>query len=213
MGMESGDNGNNLLIADTEWQFWPPGIVWKEWTLFGLGGNDTLIGGPENDQLWGGSGDDDLNGGNGNDSLYGQQGNDFLSGDVGNDYLYGGTGDDYLFGGDGIDRLDGYAASGMEYDTLIGGAQRDDFILGGSWGVSYQGLGYATITDWDASSDYIEVLGEASSQSYDGISYSLGYDNWEGTSATDTLIYYGTDVIAVVQDTDQVIIARDFQWV
>ncbi|NEP03235.1 MAG: calcium-binding protein [Symploca sp. SIO2E9] len=157
-------------------------------SAYGYGGND---------EIWGDSGNDYINGGDGYDSLYGW---------TGDDTLMGMGGDDYLSGGDGNDRLDGYAVSGTEYDTLSGGAGYDTFVLGGTWGVSYQGLGFATITDWDWTSDYIETIGDASQ-------YSLGYGNWSGTNALDTEIYYGSDLIAVVQDTTSVDFARDFIFV
>lgn len=143
--------------------------------------------------------------------------NDTLYGEAGNDTLLGMSGNDYLSGGDGDDRLDGYATTGTEYDTLSGGAGYDTFVLGGGWGVSYQGWGFATITDFDGRYDWLELRGDSSTHSYNGISYSLGTGNWAGTSATDTLIYYGAqtpeNVIAVVQDTTDVQWGRDFRWV
>lgn len=155
---------------------------------YGYGGHD---------EIWGDSGYDYISGGDGYDSLYGW---------TGNDTLMGMGGDDYLSGGDGNDRLDGYATEGMEYDTLSGGAGYDTFVLGGSWGVSYQGLGYATITDWDWQSDYIETIGDASQ-------YSLGYSDWSGSSALDTEIYFGSELIGIVEDTTDVDFARDFSFV
>jgi Ca2+-binding RTX toxin-like protein len=149
----------------------------------------------------------------GNDTIWGDDGNDTLIGGTGNDSLYGWNGNDSLSGGSGNDRLDGYATSGTEYDTLSGGAGSDTFVLGGSWGVSYQGNGYATITDFNGQYDWLEVRGSSSTHSYNGISYSIGTGNWAGTSATDTLLYYGNDVIAVIQDTTNVQWSRDFQWV
>ncbi len=154
-------------------------------------------GGDGNDTIWGNNGNDTISGGTGNDSLYGW---------YGNDTLLGGSGNDYLSGGSGNDRLDGYATTGTEYDTLSGGAGSDTFILGGSWGVSYRGLGYATITDWNQPSDWIEVKGTISQ-------YSLGTGNWAGDSATDTGVYYGSDLIAVVQDSTNVSLSNDFRFV
>ncbi len=136
---------------------------------------DFIWGNNGNDTIYGDEGNDTLKGYNGNDSLYGGLGNDFLYGEDGNDSLYGGAGDDSLYGGNGNDRLDGYATSGIEYDTLSGGAGSDTFVLGGYWGVSYQGWGFATITDWDASSDYIEVKGSSSQ-------YTLKLESWSGSS-------------------------------
>jgi RTX calcium-binding nonapeptide repeat (4 copies) len=123
------------------------------------------------------------------------------------DVLYGTYESDYVVGWDGDDYIDaGFATDGTEYDTLIGGAGSDTFVLGGFWGASYQGAGYATIADWDPSADYIETLGDSSQ-------YSFGYSDWSGGSATDTGIYYGSDLIAVVQDSTDVDFARDFQFV
>jgi Ca2+-binding RTX toxin-like protein len=151
------------------------------------------------------TGDDRILGHTMNDSISGGSGNDSLSGWSGNDTLLGGSGDDELFGGNGNDRLDGYATSGTEYDDLYGGSGSDTFVLGGSWGVSYRGRGYATIKDWDIS-DWIEVRGSRSQ-------YSLQTGNWKGGSATDTGVYFGTDLIAVVQDTTNVSFSRDFLFV
>lgn len=176
-------------------------------TYFGSEGNDnynytgseslTAYGYGGDDYLWGNTYDDYVDGGAGNDTLRGYSGNDTLLGMVGNDGLYG---------EDGNDRLDGYATSGVEYDTLAGGAGTDTFILGGSWGVSYQGDGYATITDWESQFDYIEAIGSSSQ-------YSLLAESWSGSSALDTAVYYGNDLIAVVQDTTDVNFALDFQFV
>jgi Ca2+-binding RTX toxin-like protein len=187
----------------------------------GSGGNDKLYGESGNDYLSGNSGNDYLYGGIDNDKLLGDSGNDKLYGESGNDTLLGGSGNDYLSGGDGFDRLNGYyqLATESNLDTLTGGGNADTFILGGSWGVSYFGSGvsWATITDWNPSDDWIELVGSSSSHSYNGVSYSLGTSvgmgNFAGTSATDTLIYYGNDLIAVVQDTTDVQWSRDFKWV
>jgi trimeric autotransporter adhesin len=202
--------------------------------LDGGGGSDSLSGGEGNDVLYGGEDIDNLHGDVGDDSLYGGAYDDYLNGDDGNDYidggsendslwggndndtLVGGFGNDRLFGEDGSDRLNGYGTSvtnDSQFDTLVGGAGTDYFILGGDWGVSYveDGPGYAIIADWDASSDYIEVRG-CSNQ------YRLDYSqNWTGTSAIDTGIYYigggGDELIGVVQDTTNVYLSRNFIFV
>jgi Ca2+-binding RTX toxin-like protein len=155
------------------------------------------------DTLYGYAGDDVLYGGNQDDILYGGSGNDGLYGQRGNDNLYGGTGNDSLYGGDGNDLLDGYGVTGIEYDTLVGGGGSDTFVLGGSWGVSYQGFGFATITDWNPLSDFIKTVGNSSQ-------YSLGYSDLSGGSDLDTQIYYGVELIANVQDTTNVIVSLDF---
>jgi len=151
------------------------------------------------DNLW-------AQGDSGNDYIYGSYGNDTIYGDSGDDTLLGYYGSDYLHGGTGNDRLNGYAAGGTDYDTLYGGTGFDTFVLGGVWGVSYQGLGYATIGDWEWQYDYIEARGSASQ-------YSLGYGYYGGGAALDTGIFYGNDCIAVVQDSTNVSIARDFRFV
>ncbi len=170
--------------------------------LFGDAGNDYLSGGDGNDYLSGGDGNDYLSGALGDDELWGGLGNDYLLGNSGNDTLYGVSGDDKLYGGLGDDYLDGYALSGVEYDILTGGDGADTFVLGGFSGAYYQELGYATITDFSwTQGDKIQLGGDASQ-------YSLAYGDWEGTSATDTLVYYGSDVVGVVQDTT----SPSFAW-
>ncbi|HCF28525.1 MAG TPA: calcium-binding protein [Cyanobacteria bacterium UBA11049] len=173
---------------------------------YGYGGDDYFWGNTANDSLFGDDGNDILKGYDGDDYLSSGSGNDTLEGEYGNDYLYGGSGNDVLSGGAGNDRLDGYAISGVEYDTLTGGSGTDTFVLGGSWGVSYLDYGFATITDFSGAADYIEVTGSSSQ-------YSFGYFNWGGTSALDTEIYYGSNLIAVAQDTTNVDIYRDFLFV
>jgi Ca2+-binding RTX toxin-like protein len=210
----NGDNGNNNQTATITDNWWPIPNEWESWKMYGKGGNDTLTGGPKNDTLYGDEGNDSLKGGGGDDYLYGGSehdtidggtGNDVLYGESGNDVLYGWSGNDYLSGGTGNDRLDGYATSGTEYDTLLGGIGADTFDLGGSsWGVSYLGSGYATITDfyW-GEGDKFEVMGSFNN-------YSLGYSqNFSGSSILDTGIYYNGDLIAVVQDTTDVILSTD----
>lgn len=155
-------------------------------TLYGTDSNDLITGYPV------GSG------------LLDYDGYDTLYGFAGNDLLYGGNQSDILYGGDGNDILIGSRNSGLvEYDTLVGGAGSDTFVLGDFLGVGYDGLGHATITDWNSSSDYIQVGGFSSL-------YSFGYADLSGGSALDTQIYYGIDLIANVQDTTNVSLSRDF---
>ena len=207
--------------------------------LYGGLGNDYIEGGAGRDWIYGGKGDDDLFGNQGDDDLFGEAGNDDLWGDRGDDLLDGGYGDDDLFGGKGDDRLfggygdddlvggkgddwlDGYgaakgwgAALGREYDTLTGGGGDDIFVLGDSKrGVSYLGAGDAVITDWDPDEDRVQVLGDASQY------FLVEYDAGVGSSAKDTGLYYQgdwnqpSDLIAVFQDTTDVVIATDFNFV
>jgi len=195
----SGGSGNDNLYGEADNDF-----------LDGWTGDDNLYGGSGNDTLLGYSGDDDLDGGSGNDNLYGESGNDTL---------LGGTGTDILVGGSGNDSLNAYGGNTGEYDILSGdysssqpgvtGASdgADTFVLGDTSGAFYLGLGYATVTDfyW-AEGDMFQAYGSQSD-------YSLGFQNWSGSSATDTLVYYQSDLIAVVQDTTNVIVSWDFTFV
>ncbi|WP_306426832.1 calcium-binding protein [Nostoc sp. CHAB 5836] len=157
-----------------------------------------------NDVLFGSNGDDLIAGYSVGSGLFDYDGYDTLFGFAGNDILFGGNQDDILYGGDGNDTLFGSTNSGLvENDILVGGAGSDTFVLGGSFGVGYQGFGYATITDWNPSSDSILAGGFSSL-------YSLGNANLSGNSALDTQIYYGIDLIANVQDTTNVILSIDF---
>lgn len=188
--------------------------------LYGGNGNDYLLGGNNYDLLDGGDGNDFLNGYAGDDLLLGGAGQDTLYGGSGNDDIDGGGGNDYLNGGEGNDTLLGGGLSTGEFDTLSGGVGSDTFILGkwfGGWSggqswsasvVFYQGDGHATITDWLPGVDKIEtVLGS-------GSQYSLQFLNLGvGSSALDTGIYYGNDLIAAVQDTTNVNFGRDFHFV
>ena len=173
----------------------------------GNGGNDIIWGGKDNDEIYGDDGNDTLNGNLGDDFVAGGSGDDIVRGGKDNDTVLGGSGNDQVFGDIGSDRIDGYATTGVEYDTLTGGTQSDTFVLGGDWGVSYQGEGHAIVTDWEWEFDYIEALGNASQ-------YSLSFTNLGvGSAANDTGIYFGTDLIAIIQDSTDVNISRDFSFV
>lgn len=138
-----------------------------------------------------------------NDYIFGADGGDRLYGGLGNDTLAGGEGNDYLDGGDGDDILQGsdtlnyyYGIPGLtvpEYDTLVGGAGRDTFVIGTNRGNLNMGLGYAVIADFTSFVDRIQVK-------QSGVSITLKKENMLGGGALDTLIYNGTDLIAVVQD-------------
>jgi Ca2+-binding RTX toxin-like protein len=222
----SGDGGNDVLVA------WKGNDL-----IYGGDDNDWLDGSYDNDTLYGGKGDDTLGnsvvpesgddimyGQDGNDQLYGGEGNDFLVGDTlsagesavgndtlnggdNNDSLYGGRGNDSLMGGDGNDFLSGtFSGSTTDLDIFTGGAGADLFSLGynSSFGaeIHYLGAGYATITDfnrWDG--DRIRIGGSSSN-------YRLENPyNYGNPSVQDTTIYLGSDLIAIVQDTTDLIFA------
>lgn len=186
--------------------------------LFGRGEDDYLVGGAGNDYLYGDTGDDSLYGGYRHDTLYGDYGNDILYGGDGHDRLTGEQDNDILLGGRGNDLLVGYISdiTSTDFDTLTGGAGADTFVLGESDTrqysvyvfVGYQGDGYATITDFSRrQGDQIQVAGSITD-------YSLDKSvNLSGGSALDTGIYYGDDLIAVVQDTTKVYLSVDFNFV
>lgn len=192
----------------------------------GKAGNDFIWGNTQNDQIWGGTGKDTLKGWSGDDVLDGGAGGDRLKGEAGNDLLYGGTGHDQLAGGDGNDWLNGYGGSFNEQDTLTGGAGADTFVLGDYPFNSRNGQAYyidhpvsvgpstdlrlisnsyALITDFSAAeADKIQVYGDIND-------YRLEMGSLDvGSASSDTAIYKGDDLIAIVQDTINVNLSRDF---
>lgn len=138
-----------------------------------------LFDGNSTDELFIGDSEDDIAVGyGGNDNLYGYDGQDWLVGDTtsttvsatGDDYLFGGSGNDTLNGGAGNDYLDGafdniadsnWLKERVNFDTLTGGAGSDTFVLGNTYGSLYYNtdiqIGYAHITDFDITQDYIQV--------------------------------------------------------
>jgi Ca2+-binding RTX toxin-like protein len=169
-------------------------------TLTGSG-NINGTGNGNNNTITGNSGNNTLNGLAGNDTLDGLAGNDTLIGGDGNDSLVGGLGNDSISGGNGNDSINAFGTSASiveQYDTISGGVDGgfDTFILGGSWGVSYAGFGYATITDWNGLYDTLVLKGSASQYS-------------SSTSTGDTTIYYngpgslpgGGDIVAILDNT------------
>jgi Ca2+-binding RTX toxin-like protein len=147
--------------------------------------------------------------------LYGHDGNDIIYGGNGKDTLYGGRGNDRLVGGDGDDVLIGYGGNLNEIDTLVGGRGADVFILGSSQtetqapiGLHYRGTGYAIISDFnDFQGDKIQV------SATDRNGYRLAHSNLIGSATLDTQIYHRDNLIAIVQDTVDVVVARDFVFV
>jgi len=107
-----GDSGDDIDVSRVE----------ADLNIFadGQGGHDRLTGSRFADRLVGGTEPDELLGGDGNDRLEGGAGNDRLYGQSGNDRLEGNAGDDGLFGGN--------SAPGG-FDTLVGGADDDRFLI------------------------------------------------------------------------------------
>jgi len=200
----------SLVGTDQQWQQGPNGPVLTLGNdeIYGFGGNDIIYGRGGSDLLSGGSGDDEIYGGDGsnvgnnithNDTLYGGTGNDKLYGEGGNDKLYGEGGNDLLTGGSGNDYLNGFS-NGTEYDTLIGGANADKFVLGvQSSNNFYTGAGFALITDFNSLEGDKIALFQTPDQ-YTVESGNFGY----GNAALDTRILFGNDVIGVLQDTTNV---------
>lgn len=223
-GTSFNDNGYQepaLIGTDPGWVQTSNGPVYTLGSdeIYGFAGNDLLAGRKGNDKLYGGDGDDDLYGNEGDDQLYGNFGNDELYGNEGKDQLYGNDGNDHLrghsgndslIGGNGRDFLGG-GGSGVEYDILTGGAGADNFFLGvpDSPRVGYLSEGYALITDFNRTEgDKIGVWDMGSSN----YKYYVGYNNWEGSAAQDTGIFYDGYLIGVVQDTTSVSVLQDFSF-
>ncbi|MCA1994889.1 MAG: M10 family metallopeptidase C-terminal domain-containing protein, partial [Coleofasciculus sp. S288] len=204
-------------------------------TISGGGGDDYMDGGAGWDTVdysyWGGGGTYNLATGVASfPGFYDEEilnfegiitgaGNDNVIGSATDNRIETGAGNDTVSGGAGNDSLNGYGGTIGEYDVLSGdysfsqpGVQdtsdgADTFILGDAFGAYYLGLGYATITDfyW-YEGDKFQVHGSVGD-------YSLGFQNWSGDSLNDTLIYYQSDLIAVVEDTTNVIASLDFIFV
>ncbi|MBD2463034.1 calcium-binding protein [Oscillatoria sp. FACHB-1407] len=208
---------NDYLVGttydDTIYASWGDDVVYASWgndVVVGDWGNDFVVGDYGNDYLYGGENDDYLDGGFGEDYIQGDSGADSLLGSYGNDTLVGGTGSDALYGESGYDYIKGYGHTLYEVDYLSGGTEADTFALG-DWynGTYYTGdgsYGYAVITDFSAwEGDKLQVNGSV---------YDYWMDkNWNygvGTTATDTAIYKGYELVAIVQDTTNVSAFRDF---
>jgi|GEM_PF-2421839 len=186
-------------------------------TLKGNEGNDLLIGVSGNNFLQGNTGEDLVKGGKQKDTLEGNEGNDFLVGNEDNDLLKGGenndtlngmAGDDILFADEGNDRLSGNAGDDIligtnptvtnptseEFDILIGGTQKDSFVLGNDQGVFYSNQGindYAIIQDFNQTvdGDRLQLFG---TQNDYFLTQATNYVKQSGTAivltATDDLI-------------------------
>ncbi len=210
-----GGRGNDTYIASSDayvtiTEHVNEGIdtVRSSFSNFNLSGaslENLILTGTANINGAGNSLDNILIGNSGNNNLNGGSGKDILVAGSGHDVLVGGSGNDILSGGAGSDRPIGYGR-GREYDTLTGGTGSDTFVLGNSSGAFYRGAANATITDFNWMYDYIQVKGVASQ-------YSLRFANWIGGASRDTAIYYGNDLLGVVEDTTNINFGRDFIFV
>ncbi|MFK8185517.1 MAG: NF038122 family metalloprotease [Phormidesmis sp.] len=129
-----------------------------------------------------------------------ESGNDFIVGGIGSDTLEGGSGNDVLDGTDVI------AAGYFEKDVLSGGLGADIFIVGNADQSYYLGGGmedYATITDFNAFEDMIQLHGSASDYS-------------QQQQGDDTYLYAQGDdaeLVAVLKNTSSVDFERGFSFV
>lgn len=180
--------------------------------------DNVLTGNNLGNYLHGQMGDDTVFGMAGDDFINGGQGGDRLFGGIGNDTVYGGTGADYLVGTfvgaspTEVDVLRGSGASGLTpMQTLSDMLTSDTFVLGenlpflGATAYYNQGgdADYAIIKDFMGNIDKIQVVGSLNQYSLQGLNHS-------GGAAIDTGVYYQGDLVAVIQDTTNVVVGRDF---
>ena len=166
-------------------------------------GSDTIMGEGGADQLFGELGYDSLLGGAGNDTLYGGSDRDTLSGGLNDDQLYGGSHSDVLYGDSGDDLLHGYGHTSSEFDTLTGGSGADRFALGDLANPFYEGLGQATIADFNrAEGDKIVVSGSLED-------YTLDLATPLGSNTLDTRILLDGDVIGIVTNRTDLTLGTD----
>ncbi|MDB9852746.1 hypothetical protein OAC62_07410, partial [Amylibacter sp.] len=164
---------------------------WK----FGGNGNETLSGSSGNDTIDGGDGNDLINGYSGHDTLIGGDGDDIITGDggtgyAGNDILFGNAGNDDLRGRDGNDQIDGGTGS----DSITTGSGLDKIIL--RIGDGGNTLSVADIiTDFTDGSDNFGLT--------NGLSFGdLTITQGSGDYANDTIIKYGSEYLAILQNID-----------
>jgi Ca2+-binding RTX toxin-like protein len=175
-------------------------------------GDDILRGGAGDDIIQGGSGNDDARGGDGNDILDGGSGNDIVRGSTGNDIVRGGTGNDLVTGDEGDDTIIGsyiFPETGddltaPEIDRLYGGSGSDIFVLATQDRLFYSlaaGNDYGTIFDFSiAEQDTIRLKGSASDYQFSSV-------------GSDTKIFSGTDLIAIVKGVDSFAVANNTSYV
>jgi len=162
--------------------------------IYGVG-NDDIYGSIGHDTFDGGAGDDTINGREGHDTLIGGDGDDTISGDggsgyAGNDILYGNAGNDVLRGRDGNDTLDG----GKGSDTITTGSGSDKIIL-------RIGDGGNALSDADIITDFTD--GSDDFGLTNGLSFGdLTRLQGTGDYANDTIIKYGSEYLAILQNID-----------
>ena len=158
-------------------------------------GNDTINGREGHDTLIGGDGDDTISGDGGsgyagNDTLFGNAGNDDLRGRDGNDILNGGTGNDILDGGPGDDTLGGDTGK----DIITTGSGLDTIYL-------RIGDGGNALSDADIITDFTDgsdTFGLTNGLSFGDLTRTQG----SGDYANDTIIKYGSEYLAILQNID-----------
>lgn len=139
--------------------------------------------------------------------ILGNNGEDLLRGDGGDDRLDGHGGDDQLNGRGGNDELFG----GSGDDTLTGGSGSDTFIF-------TAGFGDDTITDFDTSSDIIEIDSSIFGN-YDELMANAEETGggggwwWGGGSSDDVVITAGSDSITLEGLELNDLSANDFAFV
>jgi Ca2+-binding RTX toxin-like protein len=162
--------------------------------IYGVG-NDNIFGSIGHDTFDGGDGNDHINGWKGHDTLIGGNGDDKISGDggshyAGNDILFGNAGNDWLRGRDGDDQIDGGTGS----DTIITDSGSDQIIL-------RAGDGGNTLSDADIITDFTDGndnFGLTTSLSFGDLTRTQG----SGDYANDTIIKYGSEYLAILQNID-----------
>jgi Ca2+-binding RTX toxin-like protein len=178
-------------ISPNDIQFQTLNTNWGYDVAYAGSGDDTLDFARtwSNVELHGESGTDMIFGGFGSDNIYGESDWDYLVGNNGNDFISGGGGGDVIYGGDGYDTLMGdegadiiqggagrdWINGGTGADTLTGGTGSDHFTFYPNQ--SPVGTSHDVITDWDVTSDWIDVGDAASASTYTEryIGYASGY--------------------------------------
>ncbi|MDB0015103.1 hypothetical protein N9E40_02275 [Amylibacter sp.] len=162
--------------------------------IYGVG-DDDIYGSIGHDTFDGGDGNDTINGQKGHDTLIGGDGDDTITGDggsgyAGNDTLFGNAGNDDLRGRDGNDILDG----GTGKDIITTGSGLDTIYL-------RIGDGGNALSDADIITDFTDgsdTFGLTNGLSFGDLTITQG----SGDYANDTIIKYGSEYLAILQNID-----------